>query len=197
MKAVSKLMFSGAAIAALVTAAPAAAQYYPSQGYGGYNQGYGNNNVVGQILNSILGGRNYQQNDRYAIDMCVRATEARLNGYQGGYGYNGYGQYGGYGNNGYNQGYAGARVTRISNVERRSNGLKIYGLATTGTNFGNQGYGNQGYYNQGYNNQGYGNQDYGNQYGYGNQLNRADLRFNCKVNFRGQVTDVDIDRRRY
>ena len=54
MKAVSKLMFSGAAIAALVTAAPAAAQYYPNQGYG--NQGYGNNNVVGSILNQILGG---------------------------------------------------------------------------------------------------------------------------------------------
>ena len=125
MKAISNILASGAAIAALVTAAPAAAQYYPNQGYGYGNQSYGNNNnnVVGQILNSILGGQNYQQNDRYAIDMCVRATEARLNGYQGGYGYN-------------------------------------------------QGYGRD--------NQGYGN----------------NLRFNCKVNFRGQVTDVDIDRRR-
>ncbi|MEO8141716.1 MAG: hypothetical protein ABI617_03560 [Sphingomicrobium sp.] len=193
MKAVSKLMFGGAAIAALVTAAPAAAQYYPNQGYG--NQGYGNNNVVGNILNQILGGGgNYQQNDRYAIDMCVRATEARLNGYNGAYNYGGYGQYGGYGNQGYNQGYNGARVTRITNVERRSTNLKIYGLATTGAGrggYGNQGYGNQGYGNQGYGNQGYGNQGYGNQGGYG-----ANLRFNCKVNFRGQVTDVDIDRRR-
>ncbi len=174
MKAVSKLMFSGAAIAALVTAAPAAAQYYPNQGYG--NQGYGNNNVVGSILNQILGGGgNYRQNDRYAIDMCVRATEARLNGYSGAYNYGGYGQYGGYGNQGYNQGYNGARVSRITNVERRSNGLKIYGLASSGYGRG-QGYGS---------NQGYGNQGYGN-----------NLRFNCKVNFRGQVTDVDIDRRR-
>ena len=192
MKAVSKLMFGGAAIAALVTAAPAAAQYYPQPGYNqGYGYGNNNNNVVGQILNSILGGRNYGQNDRYAIDMCVRATEARLNGYQGGYGFNGYGNFGGYGNNGYNQGYNGARVTRITNVERRSNGLKIYGLATTGYGGYNQGYG--------YGNQGYGNQSYGNQgYGYGNQGygNRANLRFNCKVNFRGQVYDVDIDRRR-
>ena len=116
MKAISNILASGAAIAALV-AAPAAAQYYPNQGYGYGNQSYGNNNnnVVGQILNSILGGQNYQQNDRYAIDMCVRATEARLNGYQGGYGYNqGYGNYGGYGNNGYNQGYNGSRVTRIT-----------------------------------------------------------------------------------
>ena len=184
MKAVSNIMLSGAAIAALVTAAPAAAQYYPSQGYG---SGYGNNNVVGNILNSILGGQNYQQNDRYAIDMCVRATEARLNGYQGGYGYNGYGQYGGYGNSGYNQGYNGSRVTRITNVQRRSSGLKIFGLATAGYNSG------YGGYNQGYGNQGYGNQGYG----YGNQGYGAQLRFNCKVNFRGQVTDVDIDRRRY
>lgn len=183
MKAVSKLMFSGAAIAALVTAAaPAAAQYYPGGGYGGGygpGYGYGNNNVVGNILNQILGGGNYRQDDRYAIDMCVRATEARLNGYSGAYNYGGYGQYGGYGNQGYNQGYNGARVTRITNVERRSNGLKIYGLA-------NSGYGR---YNQGY---GYGNPGYG----YGNQGYRANLRFNCKVNFRGQVTDVDIDRRR-
>jgi len=188
MTAISNILASGAAIAALVTAAPAAAQYYPNQGYGYGNQGYGNNNnnVVGQILNSILGGQNYRQNDRYAIDMCVRATEARLNGYQGGYGYNqGYGNYGGYGNNGYNQGYNGSRVTRITNVQRRNSGLKIFGLATAGYNS------RYGGYNQGYGNQGYGNQGYGNQ-GYSNQL-----RFNCKVNFRGQVTDVDIDRRRY
>ena len=208
MKAVSKLMFGGAAIAALVTAAPAAAQYYPNQGSGYGNQGYGNNNVVGNILNQILGGGargNYRQDDRYAIDMCVRATEARLNGYSGQYNYGGYGQYGGYGNEGYNQGYNGARVSRILNVERRNNGLKIYGVASSGLGrnqgysnqgYGNQGYGNQGYGNQGYGNQGYGNQGYGNQgFGYGNQ-GRNNLRFNCKVNFRGQVTDVDIDRRR-
>ena len=196
MKAVLKSTLSGAAIAALVTAAPAAAQYYPQQGYQqGYGQNYGNNNVVGNILNSILGGRTYQQNDRYAIDMCVRATEARLNGYSGQYNYGGYGQYGGYGNEGYNQGYNGARVSRILNVERRNNGLKIYGVASSGLGR-NQGYSNQGYGNQGYGNQGYGNQGYGNQgYGYGNQ-GRNNLRFNCKVNFRGQVTDVDIDRRR-
>ena len=196
MKAVTNILASGAAIAALVASAPAAAQYYPGGGYGGYGPGYGNNNVVGNILNSILGGRNYQQNDRYAIDMCVRATEARLNGYSGGYNYGGYGQYGGYGNDGYNQNYNGARVTRITNVERRNSGLKIFGLARAGYNqpfgggygrpYSNQRYGNQGYGNQGYPNQGYGNQGYG-----------GNLRFNCKVNFRGQVTDVDIDRRRY
>ena len=183
MTAISKILAGGAAIAALVSAVPAAAQY------GGYNNGYNNgysnnNNVVGSILNSILGGRNYQQNDRYAIDMCVRATEARLNGFQGAYGTNGYGQYGGYGNDGYNNGYAGARVTSITNVERRPNGLKIYGLASS-----NRG----GGYNNGYNNGGYNNGGYNNG-GFNNGMN-GQLRFNCKVNFRGQVTDVDVGRR--
>jgi hypothetical protein len=188
MKAVSKILLSGAALAALASAAPAAAQY-PGYGYG-YGYGYQNNNVVGSILNSILGGRSYGQNDRYAIDMCVRATEARLNGYQGAYGY-GYGTYGGYGNNGYNNGYNGARVVSITNLERRSNGgLKVYGLATAGYN---SRYGYGGGYNNGYNN-GYGG--YNNGYGY-NGYGGAQLRFNCKINYRGQVTDVDIDRRRY
>jgi hypothetical protein len=197
MKAVTNIMLGGAAIAALVSAVPAAAQY---GGYG-YGYGYGNNNVVGSIINGLLGGRSYAQNDRYAIDVCVRATEARLNGYSGGYG-NNYGNYGGYGNNGYNQGYNGARVTSITNVERRSNGgLKVYGLATTGVGrYGGQGgyggYGNQGGYGgyggQGYG--GYGGQGYG---GYGNGGYGAQLRFNCKIDRFGRVTDVDIDRRRY
>ena len=182
MKAVSKLMFSGAAIAALVTAAPAAAQYYPNQGYGYGNQGYGNNNVVGNILNQILGGGNYRQDDRYAIDMCVRATEARLNGYSGAYNYGGYGQYGGYGNNGYNQGYNGARVTRITNVERRSTNLKIYGLATTGYGRRAMAMATRAMATRAIRQPG--------------RLRSLNLRFNCKVNFRGQVTDVDIDRRR-
>jgi hypothetical protein len=61
------------------------------------------------------------------------------------------------------------------------------------------GYG--GGYNQGYDprygQQGYdpryGNQGYGNQ-GYGNYAQQADLRFSCRVDYRGRVTDVDIDR---
>lgn len=200
MKAVSKILAGGAVLAALVTAAPAAAQYPGYGGYGGYGTyGYGNSGgVVGSILDSILGGQRYGQNDRYAVDICVRATEARLNGYQGAYGYN-YGTYGGYGTQGYSQGYNGARVTRVTNVERRPSGsLKVYGFATTG--YGRSGYGAYGGYNQGYGgygNQGYGgygNQGYG---GYGSQGYGEQLRFNCKVNSRGMVTDVDIDRRRY
>ena len=41
----------------------------------------------------------------------------------------------------------------------------------------------------------YGNQGYGNQ-AYGNRTTRqvADLRFSCRVDFRGYVTNVDIKR---
>jgi len=48
MKAITKVLAGGVAIAALASAAPAAAQYYPGYGYGG--------NVVGQVLSQVLGG---------------------------------------------------------------------------------------------------------------------------------------------
>ena len=55
MMAVSKILAGGVAIAALASAAPAAAQYYPGYGYG-----YGNGgNVVGQVINQVLGGDQY------------------------------------------------------------------------------------------------------------------------------------------
>lgn len=197
MKAVSKILAGGLGIAALAAAAPAAAQYYPGYPGGGYG-GYGQGGVVGQILESILGNRRYATNDRYAIDMCVRATEARLNG-QGNYGYDpryggygGGGAYGGYGGYGYDPrnsygtyGYGGARVVRVTHVERRQNGgLKVYGLADSPQN-------NYGGYGGGYG--GYGNYGYGSS-GYYNTT--ADFRFNCKIDYRGRVTDVDIDRNR-
>ena len=46
MKAIT-FLGAGVAIAALASAAPATAQYYPGYGYG---------NPVGQVLNSVLGG---------------------------------------------------------------------------------------------------------------------------------------------
>ena len=42
--------------------------------------------------------------------------------------------------------------------------------------------------NQGYPNQGYGNQ------AYANGAQSADLRFTCRVDFRNQVTSVDVKR---
>jgi len=180
-------ILTGAAGLAMVAgvAAPAAAQGYP---YG--NQGYGQSGV-GQVINQILGGGAYGQygqgNDRVAVDQCARAAQARVsrtayNGYNQGYGNQGYNQ--GYANNGYN---AQARVVGITSVERKSNGLKVSGVMASGRVAG--AYGNQGY-NQGYGNQGY-NPGYGNQ-GYNGQV--ADLRFSCRVDYRGYVSNIDIKR---
>src|SRR4051812_34272109 len=94
MNAVTKILAGGVVAAALVGAAPAAAQYYP--GYGGYGG-------VGQVINQVLGGGRYGYNgygggygvnQQAVVNQCAAAVQQRLNG--GGYGYNPYG--GGYNN---------------------------------------------------------------------------------------------------
>jgi len=160
MRATSMFLAGGVAIAALVTAAPAAAQYYP--GYGNPGYGYGNpygGNVVGQVLNQVLGGGygsgygNYGANSQVGVNQCAAAVQQRLSG--------------GYGNYGYNNAYAGgARVLGISRVEPRSNGgLTVRGVASSG------------------------------RYGaaYAGQP-RVDLTWRCKVDYRGFVNDIDINR---
>ena len=184
MSALTKILTGAAGLAAVVGfASPASAQYYPNQGYGYPNQG---GNVLGQILQGVLGGGygqypygNYgygQVSQRQAVSQCAAAVEQRLN-YRGGYG--GYNQYGygnqGYGGYGYNQAYAGGRVQGITKVERKSYGLKVFGVASSG---------NRGY--DGYNRGGYGN------YGYNAG---ADLKFNCEVDRYGRIRDVDVERR--
>jgi hypothetical protein len=199
------LMGSAGLAMAFGASAPAAAQYAPNYGY---NNG---GTTIGAVINSVLGGGRYgaygQGNDRVAVDQCARAAEARVSR---DYRVNGYGNQG-YGNQGYDprysqQGYgyngAGtARVIGITAVERRSNGLKVSGVIDSGMGYrgayGNQayGYGNQGY-DPRYGNQGYPNQ-YGNQYGnqaYANGAQTADLRFSCRVDYRGYVSNVDIKR---
>lgn len=201
MTILRNILIGTAGIAATIAvASPVAAQGYP-YGYPQQQQG----GVLGAIINSVTGGGygrypqgNYgygQVSQRSAISQCAAVAEQRLNGgYSGqsGYGYqNGYNN--GYGNNGYQNGYnqGGGRVLGITNVERRNNGgLKVTGVASSGQAYG--GY-NQGYYNQGYNNQGY-NNGYG-QNGYQAQQ-QADIRFTCRVNLRGQVSDLKIDRMR-
>ena len=109
--------------------------------------------------------------------MCAAAAEQRISAtYRGqpGYGYNS-------GYQGYANGYSGqiGRVLGITNVEPRYNGsLKVSGIASSGRGYG-------------YNGQGYSN-GYNGQNAYTNQA--ADLRFTCKVNTLGQVTDVNIKR---
>ena len=87
------------------------------------------------------------------------------------------GQYGNgynnaYGHNGYNRGYSNLRVTGITDVQRRNNGLRVTG--TLGS--ANAGYGGQyGYQNRG-------------GYSYG------DLSFRCNVAYNGAVTGIRINR---
>jgi hypothetical protein len=217
MKIFSTILTGSAGLAiAFGAAAPAAAQQqYP---YGGYNQG---GNVIGQVLNQVLGGGRYgaygQGNDRVGVDQCARAAEAQLNRRGQGNAYGAYGQANNYGSpygNAYGQQANGARVVGITNVQRSQNGnLRVNGVISSGAyaqgnygaygqqGYGQQGYGNpyaqQGYGQQGYGNpyaqQGYGQQGYGQQ-GYGNAAQVADLRFNCRVDRRGYVSDIKFTR---
>jgi hypothetical protein len=185
MMAFTKVLAGGAGLAALLSAAPAAAQYYPQPGYG-YN-----NNVVGQVLGQILnpygGGsyNNYGGNDRMLVDRCAGAVQQRINAQYGGY--QQYGQPYGYGQQAYgygqpygynNQGYGAARVLGITRVERRNSGIRVRGVATAGVGAGNA---------------------YGNPYGGYNQYNQGggEFTFKCNVDYRGRITDIDLDRNRY
>ena len=155
MTAITKFLAGGAAIAALASAAPAAAQYYPGYGYG---NPYGGN-VVGQVLNQVLGGgygyNGYGANSQVAVNQCAAAVQQRLGSGYGGYGYNG-------------NGYGGGRVLGISRVEPRSNGgLTVRGVASSGRYAGGYGYNGQ---------------------------SQVDLTWKCKVDYRGYVSDIDIDR---
>ena len=171
-----RFLAGAAALGAL--AAPAAAQYYPQpaypqqgypvqtyppQAYPGYGQGYApgyNQNPVAQIIDQLLGNR-YNVTDRQAVRQCANAAMSQASAqYRGGYG------------GGYNNG--AMRVTSITSVERRNNGLRVSGM------LGSAGYNR---YNQGYNNRGYG---YANQ-GYGQQLS-----FRCNVDYRGAVTGLRV-----
>jgi hypothetical protein len=179
-----------AATAALgAVAVPAAAQYYPQQqgyqqaypqqgyaypqqqqGYAYGQQGYGQQgyaqNPIQSVIDSLLGNR-YNVTDRQAVSQCASAVMAQAQGQYGG----GYNQGQAYG---YNQRIAapGMRVTSITNVERRNNGLRVQG--TLGTGYAGNAY---GYQNQGYQNQAYAG---------------GNISFRCNVDYRGQVTGIRI-----
>jgi hypothetical protein len=139
----------------------------PYAGQPGYNQGYAQD-PVSQIINSLLGNR-YNVTDRQAVSQCASAAMTQAQAQYG----NGYNQ--GYGNNGYNRGYNNAmRVTSITDVQRRNNGLRVSGLMSSGY---------AGQYGKGYQNRGYAQ-------GYA----AGDVSFRCNVDYRGQVTNVRIGR---
>ena len=158
--------------------------YYPAQpGYGqqGYGQpGYGYNQQDGlsQIVGQLLGNR-YNVNDRTAVQQCASAAMAQASAQyrpQNAYGQPPYGNAYGYNHNrGYQQGYApNMRVTAITNVERRNNGVRVSGLLDSRAGYPPNG---QAY---GYQNNGY--------------AATGDLSFRCNVDYRGAVSDVRIRR---
>lgn len=153
--------------------------YYPQQGYGqpGYGQqpygGY-SNDPMSQVINQLLGNR-YNVSDRTAVRQCASAAMQQASAqyappYGNAYGYNR--------NRGYNQGYnnAGAmmRVTAITNVERRQNGLRVSGLLDSRAGYPPNGRA-YGYQNNGY-------------------ATTGDLSFRCNVDYRGAVTNVRVRR---
>jgi hypothetical protein len=157
-------------------------QPYPSQpgyGYGqpGYGQpgyGYGQQgyaqNPIQQIVDGLLGNR-YNVTDRQAVSQCASAAIIRAQS-QYGSGYGAYEQrYGDQYGQGYNR-YQPMRVTAITDVQRRGNGLRVSGMMSSGGAFGRQ---------------------YGNPYPYQNRFYaRGDLSFRCSVDYRGQVTGLRV-----
>ena len=132
-----------AAALAAGAAAPLAAQYYPQpqpqpypypqpqQPYPypqqGYQQGYGyggGNNVLGQIIDGLIGNR-WGVNDRQAVRQCTfAAVNQAENQYRPYFGPNFRRPYQGY--NGY------VRVSQITDVQRRNGGVRVRGLLDTG-----------------------------------------------------------------
>jgi hypothetical protein len=103
-------------------------QQYPPQAYPyqGYPQNQG---VVGQIIDQLIGNR-YGLNDRQAIHACGWSAMQRAQAQYGAYA-NPYGQpYQGY--NQYNQYPGYMRVVAITEVSRRSGGLRVRGLIDSG-----------------------------------------------------------------
>ncbi|MDQ3074475.1 MAG: hypothetical protein M3Q88_02525 [Pseudomonadota bacterium] len=149
----------------------AAAVGFASPAAAQYYPGYGYNNgggIVGAIINGVIGGGNRGYgygNYGSGNDRYAVSQCSRAVEARLGGGYRG--NTGGYGYNNYG---GGARVVGITGVERKNSGIRVRGVATSGARGG---YG----YNGGYANNG------------------ADLSFSCKVSYRGQITDIDLDRR--
>jgi hypothetical protein len=165
MSMMAKVLTAAAFLGGMV--APAAGQYpysnypnqpYPYQGYPnqGYpNQGY-NQNSIGGIIDALIGNR-YAVGDRTAIRQCaIAAVNEAQRQYRPGNN-----------NYGYNQPYQNYRndfrVTAITDVNRRSSGLRVEGLINSG------------------------------RYGYDQRYaNNGDLSFRCSVDYRGYVTNVRV-----
>jgi|SoimicmetaTmtHMA_FD_contig_121_18892_length_1885_multi_2_in_0_out_0_2 hypothetical protein len=194
------ILAAAAAIGSL--AAPAAAQYYPEapaypqanpqyqqQVYG--QQGHAQNPVA-QIIDSLLGNRYQASGDRAGVSQCASAalaqatTQYGVNGYAGSDGYAGYaGAYrpGASGVPGYPGVATSMRVSAITDVQRRSSGMRVKGLIDSGVDY------RGGYGGQAYQGPGRGGQAYATRY-----PSHNDLSFRCNLDNRGIVTSMRVER---
>jgi hypothetical protein len=195
-----------AAVAAIAGAsAPAAAQSaypyaqpqaYPLAAYGYGQQGYSQypttQNPIARVIDSLLGER-YQATDyRTATSQCASAALAQatmqygVNGYAGSEGYAGYvGAYrpGATGVPGYPGVATSMRVSAITAVQRRSDGMRVKGLIDSGVDY-RGGYGGQAYEGVGYGGQAYATRN----------PTHNDLSFRCNLDNRGIVTSMRVER---
>jgi len=193
MQAVKTILAGGAALAALMSAAPASAQYYPGYGYGG------GGDIIGSVLGSVItGGVGSPYGSRYGYG--YGSPYGGYGGYGSSYGYGGYGGYGspygygGYGSYGspygarpmagnsqfaigqcmgavqqrlnstYAAGQGNARVLGVSDVQpRNQGGMLVSGVANSGR--GGIGYNGQA---------------------------PVDLTFTCKTDASGQVSSIEV-----
>jgi hypothetical protein len=164
----------------------------PDYGYAqpGYAQPLGTNPVE-QIINQLLGNR-YNVSDRQAVSQCASAAMAQaaarygVNGYAGSEGYAGYaGAYrpGATGVPGYPGIATTMRVSAITDVQRRSGGMRVKGLIDSGVDY------RGGYGGQAYQGAGTGGQAYATRY-----PSHNDLSFRCNLDNRGIVTSMRVER---
>lgn len=165
-------LIAAAALAGLA-AVPAAAQYQqpypqpypepypqPQPGYSYPDQDYGTGGTIGAIIDTLIGNR-YNVSDRQAIRQCAFAAVQRAQG-----GYPGYSQaYPGYNNY--------IRVTAITDVQRRSNGVRVHGMLGNGRPY---------------------DQPYDPRFpNGGDRWARGDVGFRCDVDYRGYVRNVRLE----
>jgi len=178
MTMMTKIFVAGAGLAALATAAPSAGQYaYPNayaNPYGDSSQyGYANQNgYANPYGNSSQYGyantNGYNNMTAMATQQCSAAVQNRLSRRTGLGGI--VGALLGANNN------SGGRVLGVTQATPRGSYIRVQGLASSGSRAGYGPYGAGAYGALGYSYQ-------------------PDLSFRCDVDFRGQVRNVDINRR--
>lgn len=131
----------------------------PQPGYPYPDQNYGAEGTIGAIIDSLIGNR-YNVSDRQAIRQCAFAAVQRAQS-----GYPGYSQaYPGYNNY--------IRVTAITAVQRRSNGIRVHGMLGNGRVY---------------------NQPYDPRFPNGGRWGTGEVGFRCDVDYRGYVRNVRLE----